>query len=312
MKPSFYSVGVFIILCYSNSIISAQSVPEPHILAVSSYSFTEWADSMPAATYPPNMFFHQTDLLDPPLEYEMKSDWNAAYNLTSKSRINGAGKDGISFINTASAQDGGGWVGAAVVALDTRNCSRIKAIWTGRTYTSNDRKYAIALQYKIGVDGAYIDLNSIYPTADAGSSYSMDTLTLPAETENQPLVLLRWKYYYVEGNSGQRSKLGLDDIYIFADSINTSYVEEANQELIIVDTYVNRSQLIILFEKNSGRDCPVEASLYNCIGESALAKRRIEPSSASEAFMDISKLNRGIYFLVLESDKSIAVRKILL
>ena len=88
---------------------------------------------------------------------------------------------------------------------------------------TNDRVYAIRLQYRIGGTNAWRDV----PDASgqpveyvrnpvAGHSQSLGPVPLPGEMNDQSYVQLRWKYYYVTGASGPRPQLRVDDILVTA------------------------------------------------------------------------------------------------
>lgn len=197
--------------------------PLPHHLRSSSYSFTTWADSEPAGTYPVNMIFQQTAIADPGLATEMDAYWTLPYNYTSKSRLNGLGTDGFSFINTSSVQDvpGAGYLGTAVLGLDTTGQQNIQVTWTGGTVVVNSRVYAIRLQYRVGETGPFVDVldgNNLpveyVVNPMVGHSAVIGPVVLPAAAENQPYIQLRWKYYYLSGDSGARPQLRVDDILV--------------------------------------------------------------------------------------------------
>jgi hypothetical protein len=189
------------------------------------YVFSHWAPEAAAGSYPQAMRLFQTDVIDPPLTAAMTSSWTLPYNLTSRSRINGLGSDGLAFINTGNVQTtpGAGFVGAAVVALNTTGTQDIRVTWTGGTVQPNDRDYGIRLQYRVGETGAFLDV----PAAGggpveylrnplSGHAQVIGPVTLPPAAENQPLVELRWKYYFRSGSSGARPQLRLDDIQVTA------------------------------------------------------------------------------------------------
>lgn len=195
------------------------------LIAAGPYVFSQWPVGAAAGSYPPAMRMFQADLVDPSLSTPMDAPWLLPYNLTSRSRINGLDADGIGFINTGSVQNlpGAGFAGAAVVALDTSGAQDIRVTWTGGTVAPNDRDYGIRLQYRVGGSGDYIDVPGpgggaveYLRNAAAGHSQVIGPVTLPAAAENQPLVELRWKYYFRSGESGARAQLRLDDIQITA------------------------------------------------------------------------------------------------
>ncbi|MEO0018479.1 MAG: hypothetical protein RLZZ522_1762 [Verrucomicrobiota bacterium] len=189
------------------------------------YVFGQWATTAAAGTYPQAMRLFQTDTLDPELTATMISPWTLPYNLTSRSRITGLGSDGLGFINTGNVQTtpGAGFVGAAVVALHTSGTQSIRVTWTGGTVVPNDRDYGIRLQYRVGEAGTFVDVPAPGGGAVeylrnplAGHAQVIGPVTLPVAAENQPLVELRWKYYFRSGTTGSRPELRLDDIQVTA------------------------------------------------------------------------------------------------
>lgn len=198
-------------------------VPQPHNLANGPYSFTEWASSQVAGTYPSNMVFEQTATADPALATEMDSLWTLGYAYASQSRINGMGSNGVAFINTGSTQAmaSAGFLGSAIVGLTTSGRTNIQVSWTGGTVTTNVRVQGLRLQYRVGSSGPFNDVldQSNQPveylrSSVTGHSASLGPVQLPVAAENQPYVQLRWKYYFVSGASGARAQLRLDDILV--------------------------------------------------------------------------------------------------
>jgi rhodanese-related sulfurtransferase len=197
--------------------------PDVHLLAWGDYVFTKWPADALAGTYPARMYFEQTDEVDPGLAAAMTGFWRLPYNLGSRSRINGLGADGVAFLSTSNPQEvpGAGFVGTAVLALNTLGVEQIQVLWTGGTVVPNDRVYGLRLQYRVGDAGPFVDLHDAHeqpveyvrhPTA--GHTAVLGPTLLPAAAENQPRVELRWKYYCVSGISGARAQLRLDDIRV--------------------------------------------------------------------------------------------------
>ncbi len=198
---------------------------EPHRLAAGPYAFTDWSAQAPAGTWPQHMLLEQSSVPDPGLDAAMDGTWTLPYNLESRSRIVGLEADGLGFINTSSVQDasGAGYVGAAVVVLDTRGVGAVTVAWTAGTVLANSRDYGLRLQYRVGSSGDFLDVLdaggqpvSYLRNPVDGHSQPMPVVTLPAAAEGQPVVEVRWKYYYVAGSSGARALLRLDDILIAA------------------------------------------------------------------------------------------------
>lgn len=188
------------------------------------FAFQTLAASTPAGTYPSNMLFQQCSLPDPALATEMDGEWKLPYNLTSRSRYRGLGELGVSMVNTSDPQDtaGAGYVGAVIVALRTRGVTDIDVSWTGGTVAPNSRVYGLRLQYRLGDRGQFRDVLDAegrpveyLRSAIVGDSQRLGPTRLAAETFGQPLVQLRWKYYFIPtGATGGRAELRLDDIVV--------------------------------------------------------------------------------------------------
>lgn len=198
-------------------------IPSPHDLSSGPYRLMGWDREAAAGSYPAHMIFEQTKQKDPLLGTPMEGYWTLPYNLDSRSRINGLGEEGISFVNTGKTQDHpeAGFVGAAVLGLNTLGQENIDIAWTGGTVTPNRRPYALRLQYRVGRDAAFTDVLTDAGEAveyvwhpEAGHQQHFDPVRLPLEAENVPYIQLRWKYYYLEGGSGPRARLRLDDIAV--------------------------------------------------------------------------------------------------
>jgi hypothetical protein len=195
------------------------------LIAAGPYVLDHWSGSAAPGTYPQAMRFFQTDTPDPVLATPMDAPWTLPYDLTNRSRINGLGADGISFVNTGSVQNttGAGFVGAAVLALNTQGAQDIRVTWTGGTLAPNVRDQGIRLQYRVGGGGDYLDVvDSVGNPVEylrnpvAGHSSVIGPVTLPQTAEDQALVELRWKYYFRSGASDTRAQLRLDDIQVTA------------------------------------------------------------------------------------------------
>jgi hypothetical protein len=205
-------------------------LPLAHDLAAGPYVWTDWSTNAAGGAYPPNMLFLQTPANaapDPALAVEFTNWWTLPYDRASRSRINALGDDGIAFLNTSDPQaDGGGYLGAAVLALNTTGRTNVQVAWRGGTVTPNSRPYAIRLQYRVGASNAFADMLDAtgqpveYPRSGvAGHSAALGPATLPPECDDQPYVQLRWKYYSLGGTSGSRDQLRLDNIVV-ADRIS--------------------------------------------------------------------------------------------
>ncbi|MEX0686473.1 MAG: CotH kinase family protein [Balneolales bacterium] len=201
----------------------------PHPLNDGNYVFTSWEDIEPAGTYPPNMAFLYMDRNDPGMNANTGGVTEGGYNLDSRTRINGLGEDGFSFINTGNEDGNPGYpgtrLGGALLAVDTRGVDDLYITWTGGTIQPNSRIYNLRLQYRVGNEADFIDLKDQYgklveykPNDEAGHSEIIGPVRLPEWTRNKPYVQFRWRYYYTEQRIdqeiGQRSQLRIDDIRV--------------------------------------------------------------------------------------------------
>jgi hypothetical protein len=196
-------------------------MPAPHDLRTGPYVFTAWDPTQPAGSYPPNMIFTMGTNADPDLAMEFTNWWTLPYDRASRSRINGLGNDGLAFLNTSDPQtDGGGYLGAVVLALQTSGQTNVEVQFTAGTVAANPRRYAWRLQYRLGETSPFLDVPGSagapveYLSGGTGDSVVLGPWTLPQPAANVPLLHLRWKYYYVAGTSGARSQLRLDDIVV--------------------------------------------------------------------------------------------------
>ena len=208
---------------------TAQTNPTPFSLAGGNYSFTQWDANSAAGTYPSNMVFHVFNQRIEPfagtLSDAPKGDWGLAYNLTGDARLNGEGTNGMSFFQTGTAQAGNcGFVGEAVLALNTQGRVNTVVKWVGQVTASGTRPYTLRLQYRTSTAGAWVnaigDDGNYVQVASATDGFGLKGLawTMPLALENQALVQLRWVYFQDGNGSGGRPRIRLDDITVSSDS----------------------------------------------------------------------------------------------
>ena len=192
--------------------------PLPFDLSTGSYTFTTWASTSPAATYPPNMYFHLLNATSPSVTATAAANYTSIYSSGSGTRITGQNANGVSLVNTSTGDN----LGEIVVALNTTNRANIQVSWTAGTVAAvlADRDCRLRAQYKVGYSGTYTDLPNTsisqieYLGAQtAGTSSTYGAITLPSSCENQPFVEVRWIYYFVSG-ANTRPEIRLDDITI--------------------------------------------------------------------------------------------------
>lgn len=204
-----------------------QYEPVAYNLDSCGYTFSSWPAEADSTQHPASMRFVYMDTQDPPLGAGIAGFTNGRFNYASRSRVNGLGSDGVSFINTTSGDPANvnpgypmGAVGGALLGINTLNQAQVEVAWRGGTVEPNNRTYAIRLQYRVGDSGTFQDvldgsgqpIEYVRNTA-AGHSQVMGPVALPAEALGKPYVQLFWRYYYVSG-SGSRARLRLDDIVV--------------------------------------------------------------------------------------------------
>ncbi|MCH8559046.1 MAG: CotH kinase family protein, partial [Balneolia bacterium] len=242
-------------------------VIEPWVMSNGDFEFSEWSASSEPGTWPDHMMFFQTDEADPDLETPREDPWMLAYNLSSRSRINGLGENGISFINTANAQDdGGGFLGSAVLALNTIGMDELYVGWRGGTLLPNSRVYNLRLQYRVGNTGEFEDVtdaagNPVEYVRNEQENHSVyiGPVQLPSAMLDRSYAELRWNYYYtgirLDNDSGQRSMLRLDDIIVSTEfSGETSMLGFADLAATAQVDYVMRPFEILAFNENQQVD----------------------------------------------------------
>lgn len=214
-----------LMMCFGWTASYSQSLPSPFNLASGPYSFTEWANTNAAGTYPPNMIFHRYSVTDGILSSPEALDYILAYNLTGGIRVNGLGVNGVEFINSSSSQS----LGTAVIALNTLNRMNVRVnftaaftAWNGAVPTPPVREWGLRLQYRIGAAGSWVDVldgignpvEFLTTGRNPGSVQSYADVLLPTAVENQAVVYVRWKYYWLGVGGGSRPQVRLDDISI--------------------------------------------------------------------------------------------------
>ena len=228
----FLQFFALLILVSTASIIAQVNYPASFDLATGPYSFTNWANTNPAGTYPSNMIFHRYDKADGKLLDSAFINYALAYNATSGIKVNGLTADGIEFVNSSATQS----VGMAVVALKTTNRTSINVsftaaltAWNGALPTAPRREWAIRLQYSTGntsasgwtdvlSGGVPVEFSTV--GLNAPSAEQVKSAVLPSACDNQAIVYVRFKFYDLvnPGGGGSRPQCRLDEINITSSS----------------------------------------------------------------------------------------------
>jgi hypothetical protein len=109
--------------------------------------------------------------------------------------------------------------GAVVVAINTTGKNNITVSWKCKTmYNQSSRDNSIALQYRVGASGNFINVGTTttYSSAGNANGHTSSTLTetLPAGANNQSVVQVRWIYWESVSTSGSRDKIAVGNISI--------------------------------------------------------------------------------------------------
>jgi hypothetical protein len=311
--------------------------PQAFPLITESFEFMSWSNLETTGSYPANMLFLQSNKSDPRLNDDLVFSYHVPdneyaesdlvslgypYRLESRTRINGLGADGISFINTGRSRD----VGGALVALDTRGVARIYMSFLAGTVLPNLRIYAIRAQYRVGFDGPWLDVNDsqgnpveYIRNATAGHTQRFTTLRLPSAMMEQPYVQLLFRYYYInEVTSGARAMLRLDDILlerVLTTSVETS--EEMPLRTELAQNWPNpfnpTTQINFTIGAEFGSAASTRLAVYDLLGrEVAVLSQGVLPQGNHTVNFDASGLASGIYLYRLEVNGTVQFRRMTL
>lgn len=310
--------------------------PPAYPLTLGDYEFNRWEEDNPEGSFPPYMLFLQSSISDPMLDDSMTGRYHIPegdyhnddehlegfpYMLTGRSRINGLGHQGISFINTGRDRD----LGAAVLALDTRGYDEIFVTWTGGTLIPNARMYAIRLQYKIGPDGFFVDVTDEngqpveYQRSETeGHEQHFGPILLPSEVSNQEYVQLRWKYYFtgtqLDLDHGRRDMLRLDNITISTELTGTGMddTDKTSEKPELFQNFPNPSKGITHISFSLPMAAEASITLYDALGRE---RQRIAHDFFTRGThtveMNLQQLEPGLYFYRMESNGFSSVKKMM-
>jgi hypothetical protein len=208
------------------------------------------------------MIFVYMDEEDPTLSASIAGFTSGDYDNNSKTRVNGLGNNGISFINTGSGQNGypDTRVGGTILSLNTINYDSLRLSFTAGTVEAKSREYNLRLQYRIGDKlsfSDFLDKNGQiveYTRSTVNGSEQQFEVKLPDTLMNKPYVQLFWRYYYTgtrnSQSSGARDEIRLDDIKINAkllidQPVVTAQVYDKYEE-ITAESIVNPNTNLVL------------------------------------------------------------------
>ncbi len=276
--------------------------PEAVPLAQESFVFDFWSPDEPEGSFPDNMIFLQGESDDATLatammhayfiphdDYASQDEDNIGYPYRNerRTRINGLNASGVSFINTGRGRD----LGAAVLALDTRDLDQINISWQASTIIPNSRAYAIRLQYRTSLQSHWKDLKDAEGAVieyTRGSfpyhTQAFEKLPLPSEAIGQPYVQLRWLYYHtgvqLDPNVGARDMLALNFISL-GDATSVTQLSVDNPLALVAFPNPAGGETVFFNKKVSG-------TLYDLHGKRV---RDIQHTSS----LSIAGLKSGVY-----------------
>jgi hypothetical protein len=208
------------------AVFTPSAIPLAYPLAQGSYLFSQWDNKQEAGTFPESMAFVYMNEEDPGLAAQIEGFTSGGFDLSSRTRVNGLGKKGVSFINTASGNEGypSTKLGGALLAINTTGCHDLAIAFEASSLQQGSRLYALRLQYRIGGQGDFKDVldrkgNPVqYIAGRDGQSAYFGPVNLPKEIENKAYVQLYWRYYFtgerLHHEHGQRSEIALGKVKI--------------------------------------------------------------------------------------------------
>lgn len=286
--------------------------PQAFSLKDGRYIFDYWDPNEPEGSFPEHMLFVQGDeddaLIDNPLpfaysipanDYASGDQGNIGfpYRNESRTRINGLWEDGISFINTGRGRD----LGAAILAIDTREISDFDFLWKAGTMRVNSRVYHLRLQFRAGiglpwrnwVDDAGQPVEYQRHTS-AGHHQTYQDLPIPADILENEYAQIRWLYYFtgerLDPNSGARDMLSLNKVQIGTEDPSQSIDPQVSNKLRAWPNPAT-SGIIHLNKRSSG-------SVYDLHG-----RRVITVVDADH--INVSQLLPGLYFFRSETGETV-------
>ena len=297
-----------------------KTLPEAHDLVDGPFRFDNWPSDTNSGAFPANMAFHQYSEPDPALRQEPDGDYELPYNMESRSRINGLGTEGFSFINTSNPQNmtDAGYVGAALVALQTIDRGELKLSWEAGTILPNNREYGIRVQYRKGQYGPFKDLKNSQgriaeyirnPEKEHRQTFN---ITLPESLNDQPYVLLRFKYYYTEAGTyydsptGPRSELAIHNIKVNSEPLHGDPVDDFTE--LNVYPNPNDGNFTLVFPENHTGEYNIR--FYNLQGRKVKATRMQVRPNRYQYPLSLENVHDGIYLMHIEKNGLSETRRI--
>lgn len=284
-----------------------------------SYMLSEWSpDNFPGSS-PNFMRFYWSDDPSNP-EHDVTAagifPYDCGYNLSSRPRINGLGQLGFSFISTANPQfdfcgEGSAeterYTGSAEIGLNTEGVQDCQVSWTARLITEGARTYGLKLQYRTDTSSHYQELeaSTIFSSSEKSEGDSaVYSIQLPEYLTGLPELYLRWVYYQIDGNQGNRPEIAIDDIKICACEALHSRQQSSARKLMVFPNPVIQELSVI----PEGLEGNLDIAVTDLRGKVVLQANG--HASDDSIRLNVSKLSAGLYLIRIESSQGIDVVKI--
>jgi hypothetical protein len=202
--------------------IYAQTNPTPHDLSAGDFVFTGFSD--PESTeYPAHTQGWRfgaepfSDEVGPATDDRVLVGQSVS---ATSGNIRNEGDNGISFLNSGSNH-----IGALALALNATGRENLAVSYTVEDIRADlTRVNGMVLQYRVGEEGNFTSIiGTTYLTDPEGLAPPQlyGQVALPAELNNEPVVQLRWLYFY-ESGGGARDRIKLDEITVTSDDDGSS------------------------------------------------------------------------------------------
>ncbi|TVQ51218.1 MAG: hypothetical protein EA362_00680, partial [Saprospirales bacterium] len=107
--------------------------PEPWVVNECAYVFDFWSADAEVGSFPENMAFVYMDKNEPGLDAGIEGFTDGVYFLDNRTRVNGLGEDGFSFINTGNQDGNPGYpglrLGGALLGISTLDTDELFVRW---------------------------------------------------------------------------------------------------------------------------------------------------------------------------------------
>ncbi|TVQ90682.1 MAG: T9SS C-terminal target domain-containing protein [Bacteroidetes bacterium] len=271
-----------------------------------SLKFDYWSPDEPAGSFPDHMLFVQSTEDDPgpgtalfhayhipPEDYASADESNIGfpYRNTRRTRINGLGNNGISFINTGRGRD----LGAAVIAVNTKDLSQLYLNWQASTVIANSRAYGLRLQYRKGPGEQWRNwtdsegnIVEYHRNETAGHTQDFKDISFPSDLLDIPYAQIRWLYYFtglqLDEQSGARDMLALNRINISVTPVDFDDNSDVIGEKGLKAFPVPVTSGILNFNKN------ISGSVYDMTGRKLF-------DFINKNSIQVHHLSQGLYIL---------------